>query len=418
MKKTVLVIISLFLLFACENKPVTVEHASWTHGSVVYEMNIRQLTPEGTFTAASSRLEIIRKMGVDVIWLMPIYPIGEVNRKGTLGSYYAIRDYCDINPEFGTLEDFDNFLAYAHSLGLKVIIDWVANHTAPDHAWVTEKPADWYVRDAEGNPVTEYDWTDISKLNYDCPQMREEMEKCMQFWLDRGIDGFRCDMASLIPADFWKNVITEFRAQNSNLYFLAEAEEPWLHEVGFDATYWWTLHHALNDIAQGKIDRDSLVRVINKSIKDYPKNAYRLSFTSNHDENSWSGTEFERMGDAWRACTVLAFTLPGAQPLLYTGQELGNKKRLEFFEKDPLPKEHWENLDNIKNIYSFYFDLLRFYHDHPCVQGGMGGSFTIVEEDEQTNDGTWLTYERRLGEDGIMVKVHLIAPFECKLSLL
>lgn len=419
MKKLVLAFLCVLLAVSCTDKTrSTFEHAEWTKGSVLYELNVRQFTPEGTFAAAEDRLLIIKNMGVDAIWLMPIYPIGELNRKGTLGSYYAIRDYCDINPEFGTLDDFDHFVTTAHEMGLKVIIDWVANHTSPDHAWVTEKPADWYVRDENGNTTTEYDWTDIAKLNYDCPQMRQEMEKCMRFWLERGIDGFRCDMASIVPADFWKDVFTKFRAENKNLYFLAEGEEPWLHEAGFDATYWWSLHHALNDVAQGKIGRDSLIAIVNKSIKDYPADAYRLSFTSNHDENSWSGTEFERMGKAWRACTVMAFTLPGAQPLIYTGQELGNTKRFKFFEKDPLPKEHWENIDNIHNYYSFYFDLLRFYHEHPCVQAGMGGSFEIMEEPAETADGTWLTYQRRLGEDAIEVHVHLVDPFECKMSLL
>ena len=170
---------------------------------VVYELNTRQLTPEGTFDAAREILPTLKEAGVDIVWLMPVYPIGEKGRKGTLGSYYAIKDYCNINPEFGTLEDFDEFVAAAHGLGMKVILDWVANHTSPDHPWVEGKPADWYVRDENGNTIVEYDWTDIAKLNYANSDMRREMQNSMRFWLDRGVDGFRCDMAYIVPEDFW-----------------------------------------------------------------------------------------------------------------------------------------------------------------------------------------------------------------------
>ncbi|MBS7291635.1 MAG: alpha-amylase, partial [Bacteroidales bacterium] len=193
-------------------------------------MNVRQYTEEGSFQAAAQQLPRLRELGVDIVWLMPIYEIGQKGRKGTLGSYYAIKDYKTPNPEFGTLDDFDAFVAEAHRLGLRVILDWVANHTSPDAAWVTDKPADWYYRDSLGNTIVEYDWTDIAKLNYGNADMRSAMQDAMRFWLDRGVDGFRCDMASLVPQDFWTETISALRSEyRQELYFLAEGEETWLH---------------------------------------------------------------------------------------------------------------------------------------------------------------------------------------------
>ena len=244
MKKYLLIIPLLLLAASCAREST---------GDVVYEMNVRQYTPEGSFAAAQNELPRLKELGVDIVWLMPIYEIGQKERKGTLGSYYAIKDYKTPNPDFGTLDDFDAFLAEAHRLGLRVILDWVANHTSPDAAWVTDKPADWYYRDSLGNTIVEYDWTDIAKLNYGNADMRSAMQDAMRFWLDRGVDGFRCDMASLVPQDFWTETISALRSEyRQELYFLAEGEETWLHEAGFDATYAWKLHHMLNDIASGK----------------------------------------------------------------------------------------------------------------------------------------------------------------------
>lgn len=391
------------VLFACccAQKPAaTNDSADWIEQSVVYEMNVRQMTPEGNFDAATAKLPELKELGVDVVWVMPLYPIGELERKGTLGSYYAIRDYCDVNPEFGTLEDFDEFLAEAHSLGLKVIIDWVANHTSPDHPWVTEKPAEWYVRDEEGKTIVEYDWTDIAKLNYDCPEVRVEMEKAMRFWLDRGIDGFRCDVAYKVPQDFWAKAISAMReSYDRELYFLAEGEETWLHEVGFDATYAWKLHHLLNAIAQGKQQVDSLVSYINWNSETYPEDALRLSFTSNHDENSWAGTEFERMGEAVKAMSVLCWTLPNSQPLIYTAQEIGYDHRFEFFEKDPVME--WKT-----NAYTdFYRYLAQTKHSHPALCS-TEAEFEILSTENNT-----IRFKRSLGQDSVTVSVQLEAPW-------
>lgn len=380
-------------------------HADWTANAVIYELNTRQATPEGTFAAAEPRLAQLRDMGVDVIWLMPIYPIGIKDRKGTLGSYYSIRDYCNVNPEFGTLEDFYHFLAEAHRLGLKVILDWVANHTSPDHPWVTEKPADWYVRDASGKTVVEYDWTDIAKLNYKCPQVRTEMEKCMRFWLDRGIDGFRCDVAYKVPEDFWADVLPKFRMDyGRGLYFLAEGEEAWLHRAGFDATYAWKLHHLLNDTAKGRSGVRALTSYIRWNASRYPSDAYRLAFTSNHDENSWSGTEFTRMGDAWKAMTVLCWTLPDTQPLIYTGQEIGLDHSFKFFEKDPIAQ--WKT----NAVTDFYRSLATLRHSHPALRSD-NAAIEIL-----STSGETIVYRRTLGSDRVTVSVQLKAPWKYSIT--
>ncbi len=364
-------------------------HAEWTYSSVVYEMNVRQFTPEGTLAAAADQLPRLQRLGVDVIWLMPIHPIGEKGRKGTLGSYYAPRDYRDVNPEYGTLEDFDSFLASAHEQGFKVVLDWVANHTSPDAVWITEKPKDWYVRDRRGNLVIQYDWTDIAKLNYDKPEMCAEMEDCMRFWLDRGVDGFRCDVAGEMPDEFWGSVLPKFREDYQDKYFLAEGERPGLYEDGFDAQYAWELHHLMNDIAQGKKGAQDLKDYVERDAKHYPEEGFRLMFTSNHDENSWSGTEFERMGDAVKAMAVLTFTLPYGQPLIYTGQEMAFDHRFEFFEKDNIPFWEWNPWSN------FYQQLTALKHGQPALAAGELGAPIEWLDVAADRDGSGLVGFRR-----------------------
>ena len=180
-------------------------HPEWSYSAVLYEMNIRQFTPEGTLSAAMERLPMLKNLGIDAIWLMPVYPIGEENRKGSLGSYYSISDYCAINPEFGTMEDFDKFVAKAHSLGIKILLDWVANHTARDAKWINGKPADWYERESDGTAKVPWDWTDTAKLNYANRDVWRGQIESMRFWVDKhSIDGFRCDMAMLVPIEFWQ----------------------------------------------------------------------------------------------------------------------------------------------------------------------------------------------------------------------
>lgn len=377
--------------------------------SVVYEMNVRQYTPEGTFEAAAEQLPRLKELGIDILWLMPIHPIGTKERKGTLGSYYAISDYCDVNPEFGTMADFEKFLDKAHRLGFRVILDCVANHTSPDAKWINECPADWYVRDSLGNTVVNYDWTDIAELNYDNRDVWTAMQAAMRFWMEKGVDGFRCDMACEVPFEFWAETISMLRSEWPDMYMLAEGEDPRLHTVaGFDASYAWELHHLLNDIAQGRKNIPELLEYIEKDAAAVPSDGLRLMFTSNHDENSWAGTEFERMGDAAGAMAVLTFTLPSGQPLIYTGQEMGWNKRFEFFEKDPIPA--WE-----ENSYTdFYKELVNLRHVHPALAAGRdGGSFEVISVQDST-----LVFDRAVPGDTVRVKVQLKAPWEYEITCL
>ena len=364
--------------------------------SVVYELNIRQATVEGTFAAAEQYLPELKEMGVDIVWLMPISPIGVVDRKGSLGSYYSIIDYKAINPEFGTMEDFDSFLNTAHELGLKVIIDWVANHTSRDANWWNEGKKEWYVMDWEKDlPIVEYDWTDIAKLNYENQEMRLAMIDALKFWVEKGIDGYRCDVAMNVPGDFWAEAWKQVREINPDVYLLAEGEETWLHESGFDATYAWELHHIFNAMAKGgsetkNVAGDGTIKTDAKYVKDlkeylerddvkYPAPAMRLMFTSNHDENSWAGTEFERMGDAHKTFAALTFVLPKSQPLIYTGQEIGLNRRLAFFEKDSI--EELVDLEYGKEYRDFYKKLTSFRHNNSVLAAGANVAPVVYVED-------------------------------------
>ena len=269
---------------------------------------------------------------------MPCQPIGKITRKGTLGSYYSIIDYCQINPEFGTLDDFKHFLNTAHNMGFKVILDWVANHTAPDSKW-TQNPG-WHYRDSLGNLMVQYDWTDISKLDYHNQEMRNEMLKSMRWWMDEvGIDGFRCDVAGEVPTDFWNWAMSDIRRSHPNMFTLAEDEDKAqeLTESAFDMYYGWTLHHIMNEVAQGKKTVADLWSYFRRAEQLRPR-AIRMNFISNHDENSWNGTEFERMGDAVNLMAAFCYVVPG-MPMIYTGQLSGNHHRLEFFEKDLIDQD-------------------------------------------------------------------------------
>ena len=335
MKKLFIAALALLALVSCAPKQqCNAVHTKWAYDATIYELNTRQATEEGTFAAAEALLPEIKESGVDIIWIMPIQQIGVLERKGTLGSYYAITDYCKFNPEFGTRADFESFLAKAHELGLKVILDWVANHTAPDSEWT--KNDGWHYRDSLGNLMVQYDWTDISKLNYDNQDMRAEMKKAMHWWMDTiGIDGFRCDVAGEVPTDFWNDVMAEIRVKHPDMFTLAEdeAEAQDLTESAFDMYYGWELHHLMNGVAQGKKTVEDLWGYFAKVDTTIRKEAIRMNFTSNHDENSWNGTEFERMGDATDLFAAFTYVVPG-MPMIYTGQMSGNHHRLEFFEKD------------------------------------------------------------------------------------
>lgn len=361
MKKIFLLLLISALLIACGNQNRSQEkendvqstHPEWVYNAVIYEVNTRQYTPEGTFNAFSAHLPRLEELGVDILWFMPVQSIGEEDRKGLLGSYYSIKNYTEINNEFGTLADFKAVVKQAQGLGMKVILDWVANHTSRDALWVDTHP-DWYVRDSLGNLNVMYDWTDIAQLDYSVAEMREEMIEAMKFWIrETGIDGFRCDVAGEIPTDFWEAAKDSLTRLNPDIFMLAEAEKPALNESVFDAYYAWDFHHKMNNVAQGKETVDSLRVSLQRMNDRFPPHAIPMYFTSNHDENSWNGTEFERMGEAAKSFAVLTYMLPGI-PLVYSGQEVGLNRRLEFFEKDII---EWEDKGGFSD---FYKELNRF----------------------------------------------------------
>lgn len=360
-------------------------HPSWASNAVIYELNTRQFTPEGTLSAAQTHLERLSELGVDIIWLMPIYPIGRERRKGTLGSYYSIADYTAVNEEFGTIEDLRNFVDAAHSLKIHVILDWVANHTARDARWVREHP-DWYEWDSEKSEIaTPFDWSDTAKLNFANDEMRTEMIRSMRYWLrEARIDGFRADMAMLVPLEFWERATNELslemEGQGRELFMLAEAEGPEFH-TAFDATYSWEEHHLINKIAQGNTDCYALGERLSYENSIYPYSAMRMHFTSNHDENSWSGSAIERMGDALEAMNVLTFILSG-MPLIYNGQECSLGRRLEFFEKDTI---NWSKLNSDKGrkMSDLYRNLCLLKHTHPALAAGsLGGDIIGVSNNK------------------------------------
>jgi len=352
------------------------EHAApaWSRSAAIYEVNVRQYTPQGTLAALEPHLPSLKRLGIDILWLMPVQPIGMTNRKGTLGSPYSISNYTAVNPAYGTAADFKAFVDAAHRQGMKVILDWVANHTAFDHPWTTQH-RDFYVlradrtisnaRDEQGH---ETDWTDVAQLDYHNQDLRRAMIGAMRWWVvNMRIDGFRCDVASGPPLDFWRAARDSLTAIRPDLFMLAESENPALHAV-FDATYGWELHHLLNDIAQGKKSTVELDAYFANQQGRFPRGAYRMYFTSNHDENSWNGSEFERMGENHLAAFVLSATVRNSLPLLYTGQEASMKKRLRFFDKDTVD---WTG----PSLASFYRSVFELKHRNQALWNGSYGGW-------------------------------------------
>ncbi|MEN9692395.1 MAG: Alpha-amylase [Actinomycetota bacterium] len=316
----------------------------------MYQINTRQFTQEGTFAAAEKELPRLKELGVDILWLMPINPIGEKNRKGSLGSPYSVKDYFAINPEFGTEEDFRSFIKAVHANGMKVIVDWVANHTAWDNQLAVDHP-DWYTKNFEGDfmPTAWWDWDDIIDLDYSSEELREYMTKALKYWVQEfDIDGYRCDVAGFVPTDFWNNARKELDAIKP-VFMLAEWETKDLHEYAFDMSYAWSWNDSLHKICTKGDGLLGLLIYYSWNQKHWPENSIRMMHTSNHDKNSWEGTEFELFGKGVKAAIAFSFVSEG-MPLIYNGQEAGNEKRLEFFEKDPIQWKQHEHGDLFKRL--------------------------------------------------------------------
>jgi glycosidase len=332
---------------------VKIKHPEWSKTAVLYQINTRQFTPEGTFKAAEKQLPRLKALGVDIIWLMPIHPIGEKNRKGSLGSPYAVKDYFGVNPEFGSKDDLRAFVKAAHELGFKVILDWVANHTAWDNPLHEEHP-DWYEKDWKGDnrPTPWWDWSDIIDLDYSKPGLRQYMTGALTYWVrEFDIDGYRADVAGYVPLDFWENARAELDAIKP-VFMLAEFDHRDVHMKAFDATYAWKWNNAMHDIAAGKSDAGALFGFYSEHESAWPKEAMRMTYTENHDQNAWEGTQFERFGKGLNNAIVLQFIGEG-MPLIHNGQEAGNNRRLKFFEKDPIIWRQHPNADLFRKLITF-----------------------------------------------------------------
>jgi len=374
-----------------------IAHPEWTRNAVIYEVNVRQYTPEGTFKAFEQHLPRLKAMGVTILWLMPVNPIGIKNRKGTLGSYYSIKDYLGINPEFGTKDDFRALVRKAHALGMHVIIDWVANHTSWDNNLIIEHP-DWYTHDSTGKIIPPVpDWTDVADLNYDKKELREYMTNALIYWVkEADIDGYRCDVAGMLPVSFWNEAIPKIKAIKP-VFMLAEDETPKMHDTAFDMTYSWDVYHLMNEIAKGKKTADLLDSLSIKESAKYPADAYRMRFTTNHDENSWNGTEYERMDDASKTFAVLCYTIPG-MPLIYSGQESAFNRRLKFFDKDSID---WSNFP----LAGFYSSLNKLKKENVALSNGSaGGEMIKVASD---NDKHVYSFLRKKDNNTVFVILNL-----------
>ncbi len=375
----------------------------WAKNATIYEVNLRQYTEEGTFNAFIEHLPRLKKMGVDILWFMPIMPISESKRKGPLGSYYAITDYAKVNPEHGTEEDFKKMLKAIHDQGMYMILDFVPNHTGWDSDWIVNHP-EWFTQDKDGNVIDPIDpgtgeswgWTDVADLNYDNQEMRKEMIKDMSFWIsDMGIDGFRMDVAHNVPQDFW-NQASKALFDIKPIFMLAESEvESHRNEKSFHTTYGWSFHHILNEIAKGEKGSQD-VKAWYEQDKSKFNHGFHMHFTSNHDENTWSGTVFDRMGDAHKALAVVTATMQG-MPLLYGGQEEPMRHRLKFFEKDNIGFKDFAYAE-------FYTKLFDLKHRNKAL---WNGSFGDDSPDFDVEDQDILQFTREKDGDKIMSIVNL-----------
>lgn len=349
---------------------------SWAKNAVIYEVNIRQYTPEGTINAFSDHIPRLKEMGVDILWIMPVFPISTTKKKGELGSYYAVSDFIEINPAFGTKQDFLNLIEKIHAYKMKVILDWVPNHTGWDHKWIKSNP-EFYVKDSMGNitdPIDDkgvsHGWTDVADLNYNNPEMRAAMIKDLVYWVkNHKIDGYRMDIAFGVPLDFWKTFSDTILKVNPDLFLLAEAEDPaHLNEDAFHSCYGWDFHHLINDVAQKKRPVQDIHNWLSLHKTQFSK-GNMMHFTTNHDENSWNGTEFERMGEGAQAFAVLTYVFDGI-PLIYSGQEEPLRRRLEFFKKDDIGFSKFEYA-------GFYTKLNQTKHENEAIWNAPYGGEVI-----------------------------------------
>jgi glycosidase len=361
----------------------------------IYEVNVRQYTPEGTFKAFEKSLPRLKAMGVQTLWFMPINPISKTDRKGSLGSYYAVADYQAVNPEFGTMKDWKDLVLDCHSMGFKVIIDWVPNHTGADNYWLTKHP-NFFVRDSAGKFVSPFDWTDTRKLNYDNMEMQDSMIAAMQFWIEKtGIDGFRCDVATGPPTSFWKRCIPILKSEK-NIFMLAEGDDPSLPEAGFDADYTWSEFNVMKLVAAGQRPAFAIDSALAKLNNTFPSNALKMYFTSDHDENSWNKADYGTTPGASHApFAVLTQTIARSVPLIYSGQEEPILRPIRFFDKDTIVFKNYSRAP-------FYKALLKLRRQNPALAAN--ASFTKLKS---TNDAAIYAFLREANGRKVLVLLNL-----------
>ena len=406
MKKILLLFILFFISCNDQKELSTSFNVNQIKDGVIYEANIRQYSESGKFEDFTKDIYKLKDLGVKIIWLMPIHPISKTNRKGTLGSYYSISDYKAVNPEFGNKDDLDKLIKEAHKHDMLVILDWVANHTGWDHKWIKNKP-DYYTKNEYGeitdpiNPTTgeSWGWTDVADLNFDNMEMQNEMIKAMEYWVkEYDIDGYRLDAAHSCPVSFWKKSIERLK-KIKNVLMLAESDG--YHTGGFelielfDMSYNWSGHHVLNRIYKKENNSEDLKLNINRNLNDYSSKHVLMNFTSNHDENTWAGTVFDRYGDGAKTFAALTYFLPGI-PLIYNGQEYGLNKRLEFFEKDFIAKKQ-------SDFYEFYSNLNSLKKENNILDIDSEIKFEIIE----TNNKNLICYKRTKNNDSMYFVANL-----------
>ncbi len=350
-------------------------HPAWIMQGNIYEVNVRQYTHEGTFKAFGKHLDRLKKMGVQTLWFMPINPISKVDRKGSLGSYYAVSDYTALNPEFGNLAEWKALVNSIHQMGMKVIIDWVPNHTGGDNRWLREHP-DFFVKDSTGKAAIAKDWADTRQLDYANPVMQDSMIEAMKYWVRiSNIDGFRCDVAWNVPGSFWTRCIGELKKMKT-MFFLAEGDNSYLPKSGFDAVYPWRMFHMMVKVANGERPAFALDSIQREDDTLYPKNTIQMYFTSNHDENSWNKADFGTFpGAAHAPFAVFTQTMSKGVPLIYSGQEVPVLRAIEFFEKDPI-----EFLEFKRS--AFYQKLLYLRRDNPALAANASFKKINTSEDQ------------------------------------
>jgi alpha-amylase len=370
-------------------------HPAWIVQGNIYEVNVRQYTVEGTLKAFAKHLDRLKQMGVQTLWFMPLSPISKVDRKGTLGSYYAVSDYTGLNPEFGTMNDWIALVKQIHYMGMKVIIDWVPNHTGGDNRWLTEHP-DFFIKDSSGKAAIAKDWTDTRQLDYNNPVMEDSMIASMKFWLIKSnIDGFRCDVAWNVPGSFWQKCIPQLKSIK-NIFMLAEGDSSYLPESGFDAVYPWHMFHMMEKVAKGDRPAFALDSIQKQNVKIYPANTIQMYFTSNHDENSWNKADYGTFpGRSHAAFAVFTQTMVSSVPLIYSGQEEPILRPLEFFEKDPIVFGKFGRA-------KFYKTLLNLRKNNPALSAN--ASFRKVRVGDKK---ALYAYVRQKGGNKIFVILNL-----------